>query len=119
MRGMTIGSDPGGGFALPFSLDPSIMLTSNGALTRSARSPGSSRRNDKWKASRGRGDYFGWYALNVLELADQDIALQFGHQDGGELVRKLYGHPDAQAPASASARRSDKRRPRPFRSLHL
>jgi hypothetical protein len=23
------------------------------------------------------------------------IALQFGHQDGGELVRKLYGHPDA------------------------
>jgi hypothetical protein len=21
--------------------------------------------------------------------------LHFGHQDGGELVRKLYGHPDA------------------------
>lgn len=25
----------------------------------------------------------------------RDIALQFGHQDGGELVRTLYGHPDA------------------------
>jgi hypothetical protein len=23
------------------------------------------------------------------------IALQFGHRHGGELVRKLYGHPDA------------------------
>jgi integrase len=39
--------------------------------------------------------YFGWYAWNVLELDARDIALQFGHQDGGELVRKNYGHPDA------------------------
>jgi hypothetical protein len=39
--------------------------------------------------------YFGWYAWNVLELDARDIALQFGQQDGGELVRKLYGHPDA------------------------
>jgi hypothetical protein len=39
--------------------------------------------------------YFGWYAWNVLELDPRDIALQFGHGDGGELVRKLYGHPDA------------------------
>jgi hypothetical protein len=31
----------------------------------------------------------------VLELDARDIALHFGHQDGGELVRKLYGHPDA------------------------
>jgi hypothetical protein len=31
----------------------------------------------------------------VLELDARDIALQFGHQDGGELVRTLYGHPDA------------------------
>jgi hypothetical protein len=23
------------------------------------------------------------------------IALHFGHRDGGELVRKTYGHPDA------------------------
>jgi integrase len=39
--------------------------------------------------------YFGWYAWNVLELDARDIAIQFGHQDGGELVRKLYGHADA------------------------
>jgi hypothetical protein len=39
--------------------------------------------------------YFGWYALNVLELPAHVIALHFGDQDGGELVRKLYGHPDA------------------------
>jgi integrase len=39
--------------------------------------------------------YFGWYAWNVLELDARDIALHFGHQDGGELVRKTYGHPDA------------------------
>jgi len=31
----------------------------------------------------------------VLELDPRDIALDFGHQDGGELVRKLYGHADA------------------------
>ncbi len=39
--------------------------------------------------------YFGWYAWNVLELDARDIALHFGHQDGDELVRKLYGHADA------------------------
>jgi len=39
--------------------------------------------------------YFGWYALNVLELPPHVIALQLGHDDGGDLVRKLYGHPDA------------------------
>ena len=39
--------------------------------------------------------YFGWYAFNVLGLPDHVIALQFGHRDGGELVRKVYGHPDA------------------------
>jgi integrase len=38
--------------------------------------------------------HFGWYAWNVLELDARDIALHFGHQDGGELVRKLYGHAD-------------------------
>ena len=47
---------------------------------------------DLYVASR---HYFGWYAWNVLDLDARDIALHFGHQDGGELVRKLYGHPDA------------------------
>ena len=31
----------------------------------------------------------------MLELDARDIALHFGHRDRGELVRKLYGHPDA------------------------
>lgn len=39
--------------------------------------------------------WYGWYALNVLELPPHVIALQLGHQDGGRLVRELYGHPDA------------------------
>jgi integrase len=39
--------------------------------------------------------FFGWYALNVLDLPPHVIALQLGHTDGGKLVRELYGHPDA------------------------
>jgi integrase len=39
--------------------------------------------------------YYGWYALNVLGLPAHVIALHLGHDDGGELVRRLYGHPDA------------------------
>ena len=38
--------------------------------------------------------YFGWYALNVLELEPHIIAEQLGHKDGGRLVISLYGHPD-------------------------
>lgn len=38
--------------------------------------------------------YFGWYAWNVLELDDRDIALHLGHRDGGKLVRTTYGHGD-------------------------
>jgi integrase len=39
--------------------------------------------------------FYGWYALNVLELPPHVIALHLGHTDGGRLVRELYGHPDA------------------------
>jgi hypothetical protein len=39
--------------------------------------------------------YFAWYAWNVLRLEPEVIADHFGHQDGGELVRKLYGHFDS------------------------
>jgi hypothetical protein len=39
--------------------------------------------------------YFAWYAWNVLRLEPEVIADHFGHQDGGELVRRLYGHFDA------------------------
>jgi integrase len=38
--------------------------------------------------------HYAWYAWNVLGLDPADIAQHFGHQDGGELVRKLYGHFD-------------------------
>jgi hypothetical protein len=31
----------------------------------------------------------------VLGLDARDIAFHVGHQDGGELVRKVYGHADA------------------------
>jgi hypothetical protein len=27
-------------------------------------------------------------------MASADVAFQLGHEDGGELVRKLYGHRD-------------------------
>ena len=51
----------------------------------------------------------------MLELEPRDIALHFGHRDGGELVRELYGMPTLRSPASGSAQRSATRRPRPFR----
>ena len=66
-----------------------------------------SSRNHHWNPVRGgvgignvslylaTRHYFGWYALNVLELPPHVIALQLGHTDGGRLVRELYGHPDA------------------------
>jgi integrase len=38
--------------------------------------------------------YFGYYALNVLELEPSVIAVQLGHRDGGKLVEELYGHRD-------------------------
>jgi hypothetical protein len=53
---------------------------------------GGSSRVDLYTCTR---HYFGWYAWNVLGLDARDVALHFGHQDGGELVRKLYGHADA------------------------
>jgi hypothetical protein len=59
--------------------------------------------------------YFGWYAWNVLELDARDIALHFGHRDGGELVRKLYGHADAKTRTRACPQRvptgTDRARP--------
>jgi integrase len=39
--------------------------------------------------------YFAWYAWNILGLTPEDIADHLGHRDGGELVRKLYGHFDS------------------------
>jgi integrase len=38
--------------------------------------------------------FAGWYMVNVLEMPSEDIAIALGHQDGGNLVRRLYGHRD-------------------------
>ena len=66
-----------------------------------------STRNHHWnrvRAAVGLGDsalyectrhYFAWYLLNVMELPDHVVAAQLRHDDGGTLVRELYGHPDA------------------------
>lgn len=32
--------------------------------------------------------------VNVLDLPSEDVAIALGHTDGGELVRRLYGHRD-------------------------
>jgi integrase len=36
--------------------------------------------------------FCGWYMVNVLGLDSEDVAFALGHEDGGELVRRLYGH---------------------------
>jgi hypothetical protein len=38
--------------------------------------------------------FAGWYMVNLLELPSEDVAIALGHTDGGELVRRLYGHRD-------------------------
>ena len=58
-----------------------------------------------WKAVRGAAGwegslylatrhFAGWYMVNVLDLPSEDVAIALGHTDGGELVRRLYGHRD-------------------------
>ncbi len=32
--------------------------------------------------------------VNVLEMSSEDVAIALGHQDGGTVVRRLYGHRD-------------------------
>jgi integrase len=38
--------------------------------------------------------FAGWYMVNLLDLPSEDVAIALGHTDGGELVRRLYGHRD-------------------------
>jgi hypothetical protein len=63
--------------------------------------------------------HVGWYAWNVLALDARDIALHFGHQDGGELVRKLYGHADAKLARKRVRDAFRKAPPAPVPSLRL
>ena len=66
---------------------------------------------DLYMASR---HYFGWYAWNVLDLDARDIALHFGHQDGGRTSPQDLRAPGrGSRPASVSGRRSGRHRPRP------
>jgi hypothetical protein len=38
--------------------------------------------------------YAGWYMTEILGIDSEDVAIALGHTDGGELVRRLYGHRD-------------------------
>lgn len=38
--------------------------------------------------------FCGWYLTNVLDRPAEEVAVQLGHEDGGELVRSTYGHRD-------------------------
>lgn len=38
--------------------------------------------------------FCGWYLTNILERPAEEVAIQLGHEDGGELVRSTYGHRD-------------------------
>jgi integrase len=38
--------------------------------------------------------FAGWYMVNELGMPSEDVAIALGHQDGGNLVRRLYGHRD-------------------------
>jgi integrase len=38
--------------------------------------------------------FAGWYMVNELQMPSEDVAIALGHTDGGELVRRLYGHRD-------------------------
>ena len=85
------------------------------------------------RAAAGLGDltlylatrhYFGYYALNVLDLEPSVIAVQLGHRDGGRLVEELYGHRDKRKSlakirdAFANANRSSTSRTSEHRSRH-
>lgn len=63
----------------------------------------SSARAYHWKAIRAAVGYTGtlylatrhfagWYMTNELDLPSEDVAIALGHTDGGDQVRKLYGH---------------------------
>ena len=38
--------------------------------------------------------FAGWCMVNELEMSSEDVAIALGHQDGGNLVGRIYGHRD-------------------------
>jgi integrase len=84
--------------ALPRESDFCFVNLRGGHFTASARAY-------HWKAVKASagwtGDLYlatrhfaGWYMYNVLDVVSEDVAIALGQEDGGELVRKLYGHRD-------------------------
>lgn len=51
--------------------------------------------------------FAGWYMTNVLDLPSEDVAFALGHEDGGELVRRVYGHRDRERALERVARAYD------------
>jgi hypothetical protein len=41
--------------------------------------------------------------VNELEMSSEDVAIALGHQDGGSLVRRLYGTATRAARSTASS----------------
>jgi integrase len=73
-----------------------------------------------WKATRAAVGYTGSlylatrhhagaYMTNVLGLPSEDVAIALGHEDGGELVRRLYGHRDREMALDRVIRAYDER----------
>jgi hypothetical protein len=64
--------------------------------------------------------FAGWYMVNVLEMPSEDVAIALGHQDNGNLVRRLYGHRDKHRAldriVGAYATQAGENRPKPGRS---
>jgi integrase len=74
-------------------------------VTETGRHWRSTNREHHWKRVRDNTGYakslylstrhfYGWYATNELQLDAEIVAIQLGHEDGGRLVKMLYGHRD-------------------------
>jgi integrase len=80
-----------------------------------------------WKAIRAAtgwdGDLYlatrhfaGWYMVNVLVMPSEDVAIALGHEDGGELVRRRYGHRDRDRALDRVVRAYEAAQVRPLRT---
>ena len=81
-----------------------------------------------WKATRAAAGYEGTlylatrhfagaYMTNTLELDPETVAIALGHEDGGMLVRQLYGHKDKKAALDRVQRAYEGADVRPLRAV--
>jgi hypothetical protein len=61
--------------------------------------------------------FAGSYMTNRLLLPSEDVAVALGHQDGGELVRRLYGHRNEAEALERVARAYEGARVTPLRAV--